>query len=65
VQRSTLEERLGHTRNYVGLRNGLTKPDGQRSVFISATAQRFIDEDVTRHISDAIEHRKVRDALIT
>src|SRR5882724_899447 len=65
VQRSALEERLGHTGNYVGLRNGLAKTYWQRGVFIGTAAKRLIHKDVARHIPNAIQHSKVRDALIT
>ena len=40
------------------------KTDGQRGVFVGARRQRFVDEDVPRHVADAIEHREVGDALL-
>ncbi len=40
------------------------KTDGQRGVFVGARRQRFVDEDVPRHIADAIEHREIGDALL-
>ena len=40
------------------------KSDRQRGVFVRARRQRFVDEDVTRHIADAVEHREIGDALV-
>jgi hypothetical protein len=62
---TTLEQGFGHARNYVRLRNGLTKPDWQRGVFVGAATECLVHKDVTRHISNTIQHRQVCDALIT
>ena len=64
MQRAALEQRLAHARDDVGLRDGLSKPDRQSGVFIGTAGQSFIDENMSRQVADAIQHGKIRNALI-
>src|SRR5690349_4396386 len=60
-----LDQRFGHASYYVGLRNSLAKTYWQCGVFVRAAAQRLVDKYMTWHIPNTIQHRKVRDALVT
>ena len=40
------------------------KPIGSAVSSYARDDERLVDEDVARHVADAIEHREVRDALL-
>src|SRR5579862_926479 len=64
LRRTTFEERLGHARHDVGLRDGLAVADRQCGIFVRAASQCLVDEDMSWHVADAIEHGEVADALL-
>ena len=64
ARRAAFEQRLGHLRDHERLRDRLAVADRQRRVFVRARRERFVDEQVTRHVADLIEHLRVDDALL-
>src|SRR5690242_9976109 len=63
VDGAELEQRFGHARNDVRLRDRLPKADRQCRVLVGTTAQSLIHENVPGYVPHAIEHGEVRDAL--
>ena len=64
LERRAIQQRFGHARHDIGLRDRLAKADRQGRILVSPTGDRLIDEDVARQVANAIEHGQVADALI-
>ncbi len=52
-------QQLGHTRDDVGLRDGLVGVDGERVVAVGAALKRLGDEEVARHVGHRRQHAAV------
>ena len=56
----TANQYLGHARDDVRLGDGLTESDRQRRVFVGATRQRLVHEQVSRYVANPFKHADCR-----
>ena len=55
ARRAPFDQRLGHPRDDLGLRDRLAVPERQRGVLVGAARQGLVDEQVAGDVADAVE----------
>src|SRR5690606_7511140 len=58
-----VDKRFAHPRDAIRLRDRLPVADRQRGILVRSARERLVDEQMTRHRADPLEHTLVRDAF--